>query len=118
MEKTINKSLVPVNFIKGLAILYTFLVVVGMVGIVESKALLVYFGTQSVIQALLTGYGYIGSVLASILIWYNYSLPRCFCKCNLDAICNCGRVNTNMGLNTYRNSCLFRVIKNGSKDSF
>lgn len=68
MEKTINKSLVPVNFIKGLAILYTFLVVVGMVGIVESKALLVYFGTQSVIQALLTGYGYIGSVLASILI--------------------------------------------------
>lgn len=68
MEKTINKSLVPVNFIKGLAILYTFLVVVGMVGIVESKALLVYFGTQSVIQALLTGYGYIGSVLVSILI--------------------------------------------------
>lgn len=66
IQKTINKTLVPMDFIKGLEILCTFVVVAGMVSIVESQAIALYYifpqhnyasGFTSLITGILGGGG-------------------------------------------------------------
>lgn len=52
------------NYVKGLAILYTFLVVVGMVGVLESQALIAYGVISGNRYA--QGFGILGSTTVGI----------------------------------------------------